>query len=143
MSEARKLPEVMPVSIGDYPEFYRLLMTRLNEIVPREISARANFDEQVPGSPGDEADLSVLDTSADYFSNLANTHQKTIVEIRAAMDRMNRGVYGICEACEEEISRERLKQIPEARLCINCQSRLERTQTMLRHAGQANQISKL
>jgi DnaK suppressor protein len=133
MAEPKKdavLPSDSGISPGpireSYPEFYRLLLERTNEILPREISARANLDEQVMGSPGDEADVSVLDTSADYFSKLANSHQRELIEIREAVDRMHRGVYGVCESCEQPISVERLKKMPAARLCIDCQAQVER-----------------
>jgi DnaK suppressor protein len=126
MAEVKKQTQDAPIPTGFYPEFYRLLIARIDEIIPRELSARANRDEQVMASPGDEADLSVLDESADYFSHLANAHQRTIVEIREALGRMNRGVYGVCESCELPVSVDRLKKIPEARFCIDCQSRMER-----------------
>lgn len=120
MAEAKKIEGT------SYQEFFYLLMSRMNEIVPRESSARANLDEQVMGAPGDEADLSVIDTSADYFLKLANSHQRELVEIREAIDRMHRGVYGVCESCSLPISEERLRKLPAARLCIDCQSALER-----------------
>ncbi len=108
-----------------YPEFSRLLIQRKNEILGRKDSARANLDEQVMTSPGDEGDISVIDTSADYFLKLANTHQRELMEIDAAFDRMSRGVYGICESCEEPISIARLQHKPDARLCIDCQTAAE------------------
>lgn len=141
MAEVKKQPQdAAPIPTGFYPEFYRLLVARIDEILPREIAARANLDEQVMGSPGDEADLSVLDESADYFSHLANTHQRTIVEIREALERMNRGVYGVCESCEQPVSVDRLKKIPEARFCIDCQSRLERARMAYVSGGKRSSL---
>lgn len=119
-----------PETIGElkkyYPEFARQLIQRQNEIIGRQDAARANLNEQVPSGPGDEADVSVLDTSADYFLNLANAHQRELLEIRDAFERMSRGVYGVCEACGEVISIARLKNLPYARLCIDDQSTAER-----------------
>ncbi|HUP57023.1 MAG TPA: TraR/DksA family transcriptional regulator, partial [Bdellovibrionota bacterium] len=105
-----------------YPEFAKLLIGRMNEILPRESIARANLNEQVLESPGDDADVSVIDTSADYFLSLANSHQRELIGIRSALDRMDRGVYGVCENCSEPIALERLRHMPAARLCIDCQS---------------------
>ena len=109
-----------------YPEFSRMLIARMNEILPRESDARANLNQQILESPGDDADVSVIDTSADYFLNLANQHQRELIGIREALDRMNRGAYGICESCSEPIAIERLRRLPAARLCIDCQSSAER-----------------
>ncbi len=109
-----------------YEEFARLLKKRRDELVPQQDSARANLHEQIAESPGDEADISVLDTSADYFLKLANNQQQELIEIRDALDRMDRGVYGICQNCSESISLERLRRLPYARFCIECQSAQEK-----------------
>jgi DnaK suppressor protein len=109
-----------------YPEFARLLIARMNEILPRESDARANLNQQIMESPGDDADVSVMDTSADYFLSLANAHQRELMGIREALERIHRGAYGICENCVEPIALERLRRLPAARLCIDCQSAAER-----------------
>jgi DnaK suppressor protein len=109
-----------------YPEFARLLKKRQDELLPQQSSARANLTEQVSEAPGDDADISVLDTSADYFLRLANNQQQELIAIRDAFDRMDRGVYGICQNCGESISLERLRRLPYARFCIDCQSAQEK-----------------
>jgi DnaK suppressor protein len=51
--------------------------------------------------------------------------QHTLVEVEAALARMDAGVYGTCEACGDPIGAERLAAIPWARLCIDDQRRAE------------------
>src|SRR4051812_39676193 len=84
-----------PTTLDDlrehYPEFSRMLIARMNEILPRVSDARANLNQQILESPGDDADISVIDTSADYFLNLANSHQRELMGIREALDRIGRG----------------------------------------------------
>jgi DnaK suppressor protein len=41
--------------------------------------------------------------------------------LRAAMERIDDGSYGVCLECEEPISPKRLKAIPWAERCIICQ----------------------
>ena len=41
--------------------------------------------------------------------------------IEEALDRLNSGDFGICLACEEPIPAKRLKALPWARYCVNCQ----------------------
>jgi len=108
-----------------YPEFSRLLLIQLNQLLPRQQEARQNLDEQILDTPGDDADLSVIDTSADYFLRIANSQQREIIETREALERISRGTYGLCENCSETISAERLRKLPEARFCIDCQSNAE------------------
>jgi len=46
--------------------------------------------------------------------------QQRLTDVRAALDRLNRGQYGRCDRCGEEINPERLEAVPTARLCIRC-----------------------
>jgi|SRR6185437_16392769 len=128
---------------ASYPELQRQILDRMNEILPLEISARENANEQgdqIQSGPGDEADISVLDTSADYFLKLANNHQHELMELRDALERMRRGVYGICESCESPIAVERLRRLPAARLCIECQAAVERAAMALVQGGKRSTL---
>ncbi len=46
-------------------------------------------------------------------------------QIRAAIDRVDEGGYGVCLNCEEPISHKRLAAVPWAALCIQCQQRAD------------------
>ncbi|NLW50996.1 MAG: hypothetical protein GXY85_09190 [Candidatus Brocadiaceae bacterium] len=48
-----------------------------------------------------------------------------LCEVNLALDKIDRGVYGLCEHCAGSISRKRLKALPFARLCIGCQQEME------------------
>jgi len=41
--------------------------------------------------------------------------------IEEALDRLDSGDFGICQACEEPIPPKRLKALPWARYCVTCQ----------------------
>jgi RNA polymerase-binding transcription factor DksA len=45
-----------------------------------------------------------------------------------ALRRIDKGTYGVCEECNEKIPPRRLEAFLAARLCIKCQSKLERLQ---------------
>ena len=46
--------------------------------------------------------------------------------VRAALRRLNEGMYGICVHCEEEISPKRLNAVPWTPFCIGCQEQADR-----------------
>jgi DnaK suppressor protein len=50
---------------------------------------------------------------------------ETAAQVRSALDRIQKGTYGICEECEEPIGDRRLNAIPWASLCIRCQTALD------------------
>ena len=51
-------------------------------------------------------------------------HQR-LAFIKSALQRFDRGEFGICEECEEEIPLGRLQAIPWAAYCVSCQERIE------------------
>lgn len=46
-------------------------------------------------------------------------------EIDEALERIDDKTYGVCENCSKGISEARLRAIPYARLCVNCQGKDE------------------
>ncbi len=49
-----------------------------------------------------------------------------ILQIDAALDRLDDGTYGVCQRCEQQIGAERLEARPYVAYCIRCQSLMER-----------------
>ncbi len=48
--------------------------------------------------------------------------------VRAALHRIDEGMYGVCLHCEEDISLKRLNAVPWAPYCIACQEVADRNQ---------------
>ncbi len=48
------------------------------------------------------------------------TLQKKLQDVLEALERMDKGTYGVCENCHQEIDIERLKANPSAKTCIKC-----------------------
>jgi DnaK suppressor protein len=58
----------------------------------------------------------------------ASNEGRVLMEIDAALRRLYRGEYGVCESCGNPIARARLEVMPQARLCIACKEKEERAQ---------------
>jgi RNA polymerase-binding transcription factor DksA len=58
----------------------------------------------------------------------ASAEGRTLMEIDAALRRLYRGEYGVCESCGQPIARARLEVMPQARLCVSCKEKEERAQ---------------
>lgn len=65
----------------------------------------------------------------EYLQGLNNTllenEEYVTKEVRSALDRLDDGTFGICEACGEQITEERLEAIPYTRYCVTCAERLD------------------
>lgn len=66
------------------------------------------------------ADIGSESFEMEKMMTLNNNQQKLLDDINDAIEKIEKGTYGICETCSSEIDYERLKAIPYARECINC-----------------------
>jgi RNA polymerase-binding transcription factor DksA len=58
---------------------------------------------------------------------LATAAEEALRDIGSALDRMDRGGYGVCLDCKRPIQRERLEVVPMSRFCTPCQRRADAT----------------
>lgn len=71
------------------------------------------------------ADLGSDNFEQDFMIGLIENSEDTLREIDAALQRIEDGTFGICEEGNHPIGKSRLKVIPWARLCIECQRKVE------------------
>lgn len=81
---------------------------------------------------GDEADWASQETSREVLLLLTARNKEKILAVEEALEKIRRGVYGKCEECGEKIEPARLKAMPLARLCVQCQSERERENRLQR-----------
>jgi len=84
--------------------------------------------------PADGLDLAHSLEEVETDAALIERYDEKLKVIDEAFSRLERGRYGICEKCKEEIPVARLRALPFAAYCIDCQSkRIER-----RHPGEGD-----
>jgi DnaK suppressor protein len=90
-------------------------------------TVRKKKEEVIPEAEvGDEGDVAVRSLQRDLVFELTDNERHLLDEVEAALRRIEKGTYGVCEANGERIAMPRLKAIPYARYCIKCQARFER-----------------
>jgi len=47
-----------------------------------------------------------------------------LVEVKHALDKFDKGTYGLCDNCGQSINPDRLEALPQASLCLNCKALL-------------------
>jgi RNA polymerase-binding protein DksA len=71
---------------------------------------------------GDQVDLA-NEREADVVTfKLSETEKEELLAVESAIARIEDGTYGRCESCGRAIGRQRLKALPEAKLCLDCSS---------------------
>lgn len=117
----------------------KLLLSKREEIVKevkREISKYIKGEtRQLVDTALDDGDWSVVDLSEDISFKHMSTHRETLLKIDEALRKLAEGTYGICEDCGEEISEERLKILPFAIYCTDCQEQKEKLEELEKSEG--------
>jgi len=75
---------------------------------------------------GDEGDRADTERTHEISVLLSLRDKEKLLAIEEALEKLREGTYGVCEECGDEIGPARLKAMPLARLCVPCQSRLEK-----------------
>jgi len=70
---------------------------------------------------GDYGDMSEQSQQEWLFVNRNRATTTELSLIEAALQRIKDGTYGICAHCEEPISAQRLRAVPWAKYCIQCE----------------------
>jgi RNA polymerase-binding transcription factor DksA len=112
---------------------------RLDEERTRLQQVRETFDaEHLPDESESEslAELSGMDqhqadVGTETFErekdlSILERVEAELVDIEHALERLDDGTYGTCEACGRAIDDDRLEAMPAARLCLDDQAAAER-----------------
>jgi len=86
---------------------------------------RLDADEIRIENTEDEGDLATISHARELFYNLQEGDVTRLKSIEEAIRSLDRGQYGICVRCAEDISKKRLEVVPWARMCIVCQGEME------------------
>lgn len=98
-------------------EHERRIVEQEIERLKKAIQAETEFEPE-DGDP----DLIEREKSV----SLLQSFEARLGEILDALKTLDEGTYGICERCGQPIDPERLKIMPETRLCVSCKAEIER-----------------
>ena len=117
----------------DLEEFKRLLLRRRAQLSGEvEKLADEALRQNRQDASGDLSSMPIhmADIATDNFEKELNLDfiQRESAELRdidEALARIEEGTFGLCQVCGKRIRKSRLRAVPHARLCIECQRREE------------------
>jgi len=129
-----------------YVELKRMLEERqkevLNEVQERIRDARSESASGKLNEVFDTGESSEADIQEDIEFALIQMKAETLNKIAEALSRLEEGAYGYCFDCGEEISPKRLRALPFAVRCKDCEEAREvavqRERTLAQRRGAAS-----
>ncbi|MDD5359444.1 MAG: RNA polymerase-binding protein DksA [Sulfurovaceae bacterium] len=107
-------------------DFETKLMTRKEKIEANLDKTSTELDDIRELELNDEADFASISTNTAIDNAILEQQRHELSEIDLALDKIKKGIYGICEMCEEPIGKARLQVKNFARYCIVCREIVEK-----------------
>ena len=89
-----------------------------------ELTGTRSAGESTGGDAGDHLsdylDRSAQTQEIEVQTRLRQNHARLLWAIDAALRRIDRNTFGVCEECDQPIPAARLNAVPWARLCRDC-----------------------
>lgn len=114
----------------DLDFFENLLEDRLHELLSHADGTVTSMTKPKENFP-DPTDRAAHEAERNFELRIRDREHKLIKKIKKALVRINNQTFGICEACEEDISIKRLKARPVTTQCIECKTREENMEKAL------------
>lgn len=87
-----------------------------------------NFKISQQGTPEPLADITdgaALAYSNELMTSLGEQGWKKLKQVDEALEKINRGCYGVCSTCSQPIPEARLDVMPFAKFCVECMNKFE------------------
>ena len=111
---------------ADYSKLRKQLedeQKRLTEELEQLHSTASSSEERREGSPFGKREEEATETlELEKRLVLENRIRQELAGIEHAMDKFEKGTYGLCDSCGQPIAHERLEALPQASLCVNCKA---------------------
>jgi DnaK suppressor protein len=136
-AKGKKAPAAM-VDESEVPEKFRRYYRLLLDLRTHVLTQLGEHTEEtlLKSSKDDSGDLSgygqhMADAGTDTFDrdfalSLVSSEQEALSEIEAAIKRVHDGSYGVCEATQKPIAKERLLAVPFTRYSTEAKKEVER-----------------
>ena len=95
----------------------------ITELEESEASVRS-MDARREGSPFGKREEEATE-SFELEKRLAVEKQirEHLVEVEHALEKFEKGTYGLCDSCGQPIAPNRLQALPQASLCLDCKAK--------------------
>jgi DnaK suppressor protein len=100
------------------------LTRRRDELYERIKAFRRDQNEEMLSTPGDVMDVAKSSIDVDTHASIIENLEHQLGEIDDALKRVDEAQYGVCLNCGLEIPIERLRAVPSAIYCVDCQAEI-------------------
>ncbi|MEI6845547.1 MAG: TraR/DksA C4-type zinc finger protein [Candidatus Firestonebacteria bacterium] len=118
-----KPPKAVKLPAKEIKIYKQLLQAQKKEFIEELNKNLADSKKIDFNEVKDSVDLASDTYDTEFLHNLSDTEKRQIEEIDYALEKIEHGAFGPCEFCGKKINKDRLKVLPQAKLCFACQTK--------------------
>jgi DnaK suppressor protein len=119
----RRVPK--PASIAarrkERAHFRELLLKKRQDLMRAYAISKGDSQAELDNGTEDYVDYAVNSYAREFLLSLTELDRKHLLLVEEALNRIDRGEYGYCQQCGEDVAPKRLEVQPWARHCVRCQ----------------------
>jgi len=101
------------------------LEAELDKIAKKNPHNPNDYEAQFEDVGEDEDDSTSEVVEYGLNLSLEKTLEKSLKDVKKSLERIEKGAYGVCKYCKQEIDPKRLKARPTSSACIACKTKLK------------------
>ena len=110
----------------EWAKYYQRLLELRDQLTRQMTGLAKESAQEMAGYSLHMADSGTDNFDRDFALSLLSSDQDAVYEIEAALRRIERGTFGVCEVTGKTIPKARLDAIPWTRFTVEAQAQLER-----------------
>jgi len=110
----------------EWVKYYQRLLELRDQLTRQMTGLAKESAQEMAGYSLHMADSGTDNFDRDFALSLLSSDQDAVYEIEAALKRIEKNTYGVCELTGKAIPRKRLEAIPWTRFTVQAQAQLER-----------------
>lgn len=103
-------------------EYFRQKLEEMRQQLLSEAEKTINEMTDHSDHYPDPTDRATAESDRSFELRIRDRERKLLAKIKEAQQRLEDDTYGICEACGDDISLQRLEARPVTTLCIKCKT---------------------
>ena len=112
----------------DQEHFRKLLEERRQAIVNQAVTTKEQGIGFDTADLADEVDLASSEADQSMNLRLRDRERMLLKKIEQTIEKIEKGTFGTCERCGDDISTKRLEARPVTDLCIKCKEEQEKVE---------------
>lgn len=96
---------------------------RLSEQPIQSKTGEETEEKRRESSFGKRGEASLASSESERGLALQRRTKEQLAEVEHALEKLERGTYGLCDRCGKDIPLERLEAIPETSMCVECKAK--------------------